>query len=192
MNLEIKKLTPDMAEEYVRFFDETPHYHKVDEQKCYCVCWAGADSEGADFSTAEKRRELALEYVKSGALQGYLAYVDGKIVGWCNVNARANCVKCLTWRMFMQNIPLDDARVKGVFCYTIASEMQRKGIATALLQRACADAKEEGFDFMEVYPNKSFIDEAEDFRGPIEMYRKMGFEVVTEVDGVYVMRKNLK
>jgi HEPN domain-containing protein len=33
-NLEIRKLAPDLAEDYVRFFDETPHDVDVDERKC--------------------------------------------------------------------------------------------------------------------------------------------------------------
>jgi len=31
MNIEIKKLTPGLAGEYVRFFDETPHDAGIDE-----------------------------------------------------------------------------------------------------------------------------------------------------------------
>ena len=192
MKLEIRKLAPGMAEDYVRFFDETPHYHGVAEQKCYCVCFAGADSESVDFSTAEKRRALAAEYVRDGALQGYLAAVDGRIVGWCNANERGNCVKCLSWRMFMQKVPLDGARVKSVFCFAVAPEMQRKGVATALLERVCEDAKAEGYDFVEVYPNRTFVDTAEEFHGPLEMYRRSGFEVAEEIDGMLVMRKSLR
>jgi len=37
MNLEIRRLTPDLAEDYARFFDRTPHDNHVDEHKCYCV-----------------------------------------------------------------------------------------------------------------------------------------------------------
>ena len=191
MNLEIKKLILDMAEDYVRFFDETPHYHGVDEQKCYCVCFAGADCEGVDFSSAEKRRALAAEYVRGGALQGYLAIVGGKIVGWCNANERSCCVKSLSWRMFMQKIPLDGARVKSVFCFAVAPEMQRKGVATALLERVCADAKAEGYEFVEVYPNRTFVDTAEEFHGPQVMYKRAGFDVAAEVDGMLIMRKSL-
>ena len=64
MDLEIRRLTPELAEDYVRFFDVTPHDDSVDENKCYCLCWCGKDCEGEDFSTREKRREAAFRYVR--------------------------------------------------------------------------------------------------------------------------------
>lgn len=51
MNIEIRKLAPEHAEDYVRFFDTTPHDDCVDEHKCYCVCWCSDDCEGRDYST---------------------------------------------------------------------------------------------------------------------------------------------
>lgn len=80
MAIEIRKLIPNDALEYVHFFDTTPHDTNIDEHKCYCVCWASKDSRNEDFFTREKRRKLALEYVSTGKLQGYLAY-DGSRLG---------------------------------------------------------------------------------------------------------------
>ena len=68
MEFEIKKLTQELAEDYLRFFDETPHDDGVDEHKCYCICWSSADhaAERPDFSTVEKRREAAGRYIREG------------------------------------------------------------------------------------------------------------------------------
>lgn len=48
MNIEIRKLTPDFAEDYARFFDVTPHDVRSDkdnaELPCYCVTWRSDDS----------------------------------------------------------------------------------------------------------------------------------------------------
>jgi hypothetical protein len=98
MDIEIRRLTPDLAEDYVRFFDETPHDDGIDEHKCYCVCWCSGDSEGKDFSSREKRRESALQMVRAGKLQGYLAYQGGVIVGWCNANTKSECMQCNVFR----------------------------------------------------------------------------------------------
>ncbi len=46
MNIEIRKLTPDLAEDYVLFFDATPHWYDSDERKCYCVPYCNDDYEG--------------------------------------------------------------------------------------------------------------------------------------------------
>ena len=70
MNIEIRKLTPELAEDYVRFFDVTPHDDNVNEHKCYCVCWCNDDYEGKDLSTAEKRRKCAFQYVRNNKVTG--------------------------------------------------------------------------------------------------------------------------
>ena len=197
MNIEIRKLTPNLAEDYVHFFDVTPHDENIDESKCYCVCWCSADHRLAtDFSSREKRRELAVEYVKSGKIQGYLAYLDDRIVGWCNANTKTECLYCVSWLRFMTPInemvfdPND--KVKSIYCFTVAPDMKRKGIAKQLLQYACQDAADNGFDYVEAYPEKEIADEGKNFMGPVDMYKNAGFTVHGETERKYVMRKYLK
>jgi ribosomal protein S18 acetylase RimI-like enzyme len=83
-----------------------------------------------------------------------------------------------------------DANVKSVFCFAIANDHRRKGIATRLLRRVCEDAKAEGYEAVEAYPKKTMKD-LDAFEGPLEMYKGQGF-VVAEDHGEYlVVRKNL-
>ncbi len=197
MNIEIRKLTPDLVGDYVNFFDATPHADNRDEHKCYCVWWCNDDYEGKDFtSSVEVRRDYAIQYVEGDNIQGYLAYCDGRVVGWCNANTKADCLKCYCWRRFMGFVSTEestpDIRVKSVFCFAIAPEMRRKGIARLLLERVCQGAAQDGFDSVEAYPKKAFISEAEDFAGPAEVYRKSGFAVHYEADRHLVMRKQLR
>lgn len=199
MNIEIKKLTPDLAEDYVAFFDNTPHWDDVAEHKCYCDCWASADHNEEieeDGCTAKGRREIARRYVKEGFLQGYLAYSDGKIVGWCNANTKADCLHSFSWENLMQAVNAVPAKptdkVKSIFCFVIAPDMQRKGIATQLLERVCADAAKDGFDYVEAYPKIEIINAAENFMGFAEMYKKCGFAEIARVDDMTVMRKELR
>ena len=84
-----------------------------------------------------------------------------------------------------------DIKVKSIFCFAIAPEMARKGIAKRFVERVCQDAVKDGFDFVEAYPNKEFIDEAEDFMGPASLYEKSGFTVYHETEQKLVMRKRL-
>jgi len=85
-----------------------------------------------------------------------------------------------------------ETRVKSIFCFAVAPEMRRKGIAQLLLERVCKDAREDGFDFVEAYPNKEFIDEAEDYMGPILLYERAGFTVYYETEQKVVMRRSFK
>ncbi|MDR1328151.1 MAG: GNAT family N-acetyltransferase [Oscillospiraceae bacterium] len=195
MNIEIRKLTPDLAEDYVRFFDVTPHNQKWNV-KCYCVFWSNDDSEGKDFSSPEKWREFALQYVRNGNLQGYLAYYNDRVVGWCNANTRSDCLKCAGWRHLKDSIPIEESapeiKIKSIFCFTVSPDMQRKGVASRLLTRVCQDAANDGFDFVEAYPEKEITAESEDFRGYVDMYKKIGFTIYHKTNEKLVMRKPLK
>ncbi len=196
MDIEIRKLIPELAEDYVHFFDITPHDKNVEEHKCYCVCWCNDDYEGKDLSTAENRRKSALQYVKGNNIQGYLAYIGDRVVGWCNANIKSDCLKCAGWRRFMDYVPLEESntgiKVKSIFCFVIAPEMKRKGIATLLLERVCRDAVQDGFDYVEVYPYKESSYQSSDFGGHFEMYKKSGFYVSSKAEQGLVMRKQLK
>lgn len=194
MDIVIRKLIPELAEEYVHFFDTTPHNNNTDD-KCYCITWRSDDSYINDqpwFPSREERREHALQYVRKGHLQGYLAYCDDKIVGWCNANA--NCRNCIDY--LRSYWPIEEyhpnVKIKSIFCFVIAPEMQRKGIATQLVEHICKDAANEGFDFVEAYTNEKFSDTANDFRGPLAMYEKCGFIKYAEQNGKIVVRKKLK
>jgi GNAT superfamily N-acetyltransferase len=195
MDITIRRLTPELAEDYAHFFDVTPHDVNIDERKCYCVTWRSDDSyvNGNHwFPTREERRARAIEFVRSGSLQGYLAYRGSEIVGWCNANA--DCGLGVDYlRSFW---PIEerraDVKVKSVFCFVIAPEVQRQGLATQLLERVCKDAADDGFDFVEAYANKEFVYEDHDFRGPLAMYEKCGFTRCAERDGRVVVRKALK
>ncbi len=70
--------------------------------------------------------------------------------------------------------------------------MRRKGVARQLLERVCSDARKDGFDFVEAYPNKAFVDTVEDFMGPIALYVQSGFVVYHEAEEKLVMRRSLR
>ncbi len=197
MNIEIKELTSRLLMDYVNFFDTTPHDDNTDESKCYCVGWCSADHRiETDFSSPEKRRKLAEQYVCEGIIKGYLAYHEGRVVGWCNANTRADCLHCGGWLYLMKSLCVEsESKVKSIFCFVIAPEMQRKGIATQLLERVCKDAVDEGFDYVEAYPKREFINVARDFMGPIEMYKEHGFVLHKAFESgeiEVVMRKKIK
>lgn len=203
MDIIIRRLTPELAEDYVHFFDTTRHSTGKEEHRCYCVWWSSADIEEESYGTVEDRRNVAVKYINENKIQGYLAYCDNKVVGWCNANTKSDCYVSFCWKRFMGAAHKDapNVKVKSVFCFSIAPEMRGKGIAGMLLERVCEDAKKEGFDFVEAYPNKEFIDTELDFMGPVKLYEKCGFTVLYEMNASeqngrngqkLVMRKSLK
>jgi GNAT superfamily N-acetyltransferase len=195
MTIEIRKLSPSLAEAYAHFFDVTPHDVNIDERKCYCVSWRSDDSYSSDdrhwFATREERRARAVQFVKDGSLQGYLAYYGDEVVGWCN--ATAECQGGVNH--LREYWPIEEYRenikVKSIFCFVIAPEFQRKGIATQLVERVCIDAEAEGYDFVEAYVNTSSSDDPHEYRGHLTMYERCGFIKQAEKDGRAVVRKAL-
>ena len=196
LELEIKKLSPDLVDEYLHFFDETPHDDGVPDHTCYCVNWCSENQrERVADPCRKERRALACQYIQNGNLQGYLAYVNGKIVGWCNANMKTECLDCYGWFHFMTEVnelaiePTE--KVKSIFCFVIVPWMQRKGSASQLLEFICEDAKKEGFDYVEAYP---FIEETNPYDfyvGFQKLYEKMGFRYEKKTKHRFVMRKTL-
>ena len=195
MTIEIKRLTPERADDFFYFFETDAHADNPNEEKCYCVNWVSTNHDDeTDFSTPSKRKALAKLYIDECTLQGYLAYENGKVVGWCNTNTKSKCVQCMGWKSYMSDIPTNqsqDDKMKSIYCFAIAPHMKRKGVASQLLETISRDAKEEGFIGIEVFPLKTSKDEFMSFMGPIGLYEKHGFKIVGETERDYIMRKML-
>jgi GNAT superfamily N-acetyltransferase len=199
MNIKICKLTPDLVEDYVHFFDTTPHYGS-NETKCYCISWCGDNvyhnGDSHWYSSPDERKTHGIQRVRNGSIQGYLAYCDDRIVGWCNANTKADCQECVNYLRTDGGVPVEECRVaekvKFIFCFAIAPEMQRMGVATQLLEYVCQDAAADCFDFVEAYANEKFTDASHDYTGPLPMYVKCGFSKYAEQEGKVIIRKLLK
>lgn len=196
MNLKIKKLMPEMVNEYLHFFDNTPHDDGKPENICYCINWcAENDYNRVDDPQRTERKYLAQEYIKRGTLQGYLAFMNGEIVGWVNVNTKHECSACYGYTHYLTDInelPYQkNEKVKSIFCFVIAPSMKRKGIATKLIEFICQDASRDGYDFVEAYPYKQNDNEYLYYVGLTSLYEKCGFTTYMETKSRYIMRKKL-
>ena len=62
MDIEIRKLTPDIAEDYVNFFGVTPHNQKW-QVKCYCVFWNNDDGKSHFFGQNVKQQFFSSNFI---------------------------------------------------------------------------------------------------------------------------------
>lgn len=197
MNIEIKKLTPNLADAYARFFDETPHNDSNSGRKCYCVTFCNdrvyRNGHSHWYPTPEERRLHGIQRVKDGDIQGYFAYLDGEIVGWCNANSKTDCNEVMNY-MRSTGVPVAECgageKGKFVFCFAVAPKVQRMGVAAKLLAYICQNATTEGYDYIEALTYRKFVSDG--FRGPIALYEKCGFNIHAENEGKIIMRKILK
>ena len=156
MNIEIKKLTPELLDDYLHFFDNVAFSDHKEWSKCYCMFFQLTDEmkEKLDETDGDAARDYAISYIKQRRLNGYLAYNNGEVAGWLNTDD-----KSAYYMLSRKNSPKlwdDDegSRVKSLVCFTIAPNMRGQKIATRLLERALSDAAAEGYDYVEAYPVK--------------------------------------
>ena len=197
MDIQIYKLTQDRLGDYLWFFDNVAHSDNpiwAPLGPCYCLDYCSEANAGGDLREHEVRRAAAIDYVNRGAIQGYLAYLDGKVVGWCNANRKADCMDCVGWREEISPERHDVGqaqKIKSVFCFTVDPAMRGQGIAEALLRRVIDDAREEGYATVEGYPNRGESDMYYSYVGPLALYEKLGFAIVGETKRGYIVRKTL-
>lgn len=210
MNVLIKQLSPELAEDYFDFFDNRAFSDDSPYYPCYCnafnmsaqrirseiieqVAINGGGTEGWKRSL----RKSAQNMVARGEISGYLAFDQGISVGWCNANDKRNYYRF--GEFSLDSLPLDEEngkergaeKIKSVVCFEIAPEYRGKGLATALLRRVCEDALKDGYEYVEAYPAAKGKG-AFDFAGPIRLYEKLGFTILEQRGEMFIMRKNLK
>ncbi|MBR6381456.1 MAG: GNAT family N-acetyltransferase [Lachnospiraceae bacterium] len=210
MEYEIKSLSPELAEDYIDFFDNRAFADGSPFFPCYCNAFnlskermieelyqkAEAYGEGLE-GWKRALRESAERMVKAGEIKGYLAYDQGLAIGWCNANDRMSYYR--TGEFDLHTAPENEAytncsgpgEVKAIVCFEIAPDYRGKGIASQLLGRVCEDAKADGYRYVEAYPVKDGGYLGMAFTGPMHLYEKAGFELFEQNDDVYTVRKQL-
>ncbi len=187
MNIEIHKLTPERLNDFLYFFENVAHTDNKDWDRCYCINYCAAHNNyltaKKKFANPDVRKLSAIDYINKGLMQGYLAYADGNVIGWCNANDRNDCIHCYGWKNHIASKAIDrksKEKVKSVFCFTVAPDFRGKGVASAMLEKVIADAKSDGYEYLEAYPNKQEADMYYSYVGPLKLYEKYGFESYTE------------
>ena len=191
--LDIRRLSPELVDDYLYFFDNVAFADHPDWSQCYCLAFHFEPTWDAEDSELENPwRERAVQFVREGKVQGYLAYSESKVVGWCNTNDKKNYaalkvnVKPELWE------ESEDKKVKSVVCFLVAPAMRGKGIATKLLERVCADAEADGYDFIEAYPPSGKCDMYAAHHGTVALFEKCGFAIHKQLNNDCVMRKYLR
>jgi ribosomal protein S18 acetylase RimI-like enzyme len=177
--IEMHPLSPSRVDDFISFFDSDAFTDNPHWSSCYCQCFYEDHSKLRwDERTATQNRDCALRRIAGREMRGILAYEDGKVVGWCNAAPRSLLHA-------LDNEPAPDSDQTGtILCFLVAPEARGRGIANALLHRACETFREQGLTYVEANPRPSAAGSAENHYGPLSMYLAAGFSVRrTDADG---------
>ena len=197
MDISIKVLTPDMADEYITYFDEKAFSDGSKEKGCYCVWHHWTQQKELDRSAlpeAERacyKRNYAYELIKTDKLHGFAAMCGDQMVGFCNADRKDHY-----FRLNRENNPEiwdgveADEKVLSIVCYIISPDMRGRGIAKAFLKYTCEYAAENGYDFVIMVKGmKSLVSELVlQVQGGFENDRKNSIRAY-RVSGTTVKRK---
>ena len=193
-SISIKRLTPELNDDYLDFFDHRAFTDGNPNGPCYCTS-ANQDeeeirqmvSEFKTYGVKETVRRYAVEMLKQNRIQGYLAYDGDVSVGWCNA------ADMESYAGFVPEFARKNAcgKTVSIVCFEIAPEYRGMGIASAFIDRVCSDAKSEGYAAVEGYAKLSDQRNDFDYQGPVRLYEKAGFTEAARENGLVIMRKVL-
>ncbi|MDA4119679.1 MAG: GNAT family N-acetyltransferase [Thaumarchaeota archaeon] len=204
----VRQLKPERVTDYLQLFDEVydnDPWLKFSENPgwggCYCTFYDDPREEDAINASPDKRgenRAARRSSIEIGKASGLLAFVDGKVVGWCNVAPRTSYVN----PRYLKEV-IEDPReeVGSVTCFVVSSKYRKAGVATQLLHSACDLVQQWGFPVAEGYPRDPEATSSSDnyqiplenlgFRGSLNMFLRSGFQVHRKMERFLVVRKKL-
>lgn len=190
MELTIKKLTPELVEDFLRFFDRDAFADHGECAGCYCLeSHISQEANQQTWGDFEKRRKMAADFVLQGVMTGYLVYDGPTIIGWCNAGDKLGYEPVCAYEPFVTD-GHEKGKIKLIYCFDIAAAYRGKGVARTLIEHILAEAKREGYLYVEAFPSND-PDFPYQYHGPLKLYEKLGFETVRELEWCYIVRKTL-
>ena len=190
--IDVVELDPSRVEDYLRLFDPDSKEGVV----CYCTRWNMTQEEidTKIMEPAKKNvaplaqisREIAAEMVRAGKIRGYLAYEDGVPVGWCN------CADKKSYTFLARHVTAGDEEegIKSIVCMKVIPEKNFFRVGSALLDSVIKQAREEGYSFIEAYPNMNDT-LCTTFGRNMHLILLYAFSLLSWNDGGTVWRKEL-
>ena len=196
VKVEVRELTPELLDDYLRFFDKDAFTDFPDWSGCYCGFY---DTPGDNWDSSAKagpaHRAARAERIRSGRAHGLLAIVDGRVVGWCNAQPRSSF---LNMRRYATVTDDPAEPVGSIMCFLVAPGHRGKGVGTALLNAACDKFRRDKLQVAEGYPTTNPVKRVwetpwaeENYKGSLNMYLKAGFQVHRQLERFAIVRKQL-
>lgn len=189
MNVEVKRINSDLVDDFLYFFDNIAFEDNPDWKCCYCYFFhSDCSTEDWMKRTCKENREASKQLILSNRMNGLMAFVDNKPVGWCHSDKKSSLVGL----KHHLNIVIDsNEKVGAIVCFIVAPKFRRKGIARKLLSHSCEEFKNQNYSYIEAYPKKECASNSGNYHGPLSMYLSDGFVVYKEFSNYVIVRKEI-
>lgn len=190
-NLIIKKLMPDLADDFLDFFDNRAFTDNPEWKECYCCFDRVADDAVWERNSGAENRQMAETLIKDNLMHGFLAYSNNQVVGWCS----ADDLRALPrLEKIFPCAGIDVSGAMAVSCFLIEASHRRKGIASRLLNYAIHSAALDGYSQILARPKLSHLPhqrnyDQTNYHGPLQLFEKAGFTRITNDEIFVLMRK---
>lgn len=180
--LELKRLSVETLDDFLSYFDHRAFLEDKNWDGCYCQFYLNTSEQNdAEGDKSENNRASACSRVETGAMDGYLAYEDGKMVGWCAAGSS----------LMYPGLPGAEETIARILCFNVDPELRGQGLSGKMLDLILEDLSARGFEAAEAAPNKDSYS-TKSYRGSLEMFSKRGFESLVDLgDGFVLVRKYL-
>ncbi len=179
MKIEVCRLDPSRHVDFYRV-----HSEENGAGWCFCVAWWTPTWDGWGERTADENQRLREDLFADGHDDGYLLYVDGDPVGWCQCGVRDRLTK-LTNRFKLD----PDPSAWAITCFHIKPSLHGQGLAHRFLAGVLDDLKRRGAAWVQAFPRRGERLPVDDvWTGPEALFRGAGFQL-EEDDGKYPIYK---
>ncbi|HXU85567.1 MAG TPA: GNAT family N-acetyltransferase [Verrucomicrobiae bacterium] len=150
------------------------------DRGCWCQAPRGRAVGYGEAEPGARRSTLRAQIENDDPPPGMLAYVDGRVAGWCGFGPRPSLPRLIHSR----TIPtIDDRAVWSILCFNVRVGYRRRGVAAALLDGVIELARRSGAPGLEGYPidpGGGRVDVNFGYVGVTSMFEKAGFRRVVE------------
>ncbi len=141
---------------------------------CWCMLWRHSKAEMEAQKGAGNRAAMRAVF-EAGPPPGLIARIDGRPVGWVQVDRRSAFPRLAKSRVLA---PVDDLPVWSISCLLVDKAHRRQGLSAALLSAACDLARDRGAPAVEGYPvetDKAAYPPVYAWTGFVGAFRAAGF-----------------
>jgi len=171
--LEVRRLTPELEEDFYKY------HGRESEGWCFCVAWIVPGWVGWSDRTAEENRAVRGLQFLAGKHDGYLLYLDGEPVGWCQAAPVDRFPKLAALAVDSQSG--DSTPDYAISCFSIHPRLRKQGLAHRLLSEVLDDLAARGVKRVQAFPRCGRGLAADEvWTGPEPLYRKARFIVARD------------